>query len=365
MDQLDVFIPTFGNRPAHLVGRESVIGDFSDSLKRAVGHPNRATLLIGQRGMGKTALLLEFADKAEEAGFLVVRVTANEFILDDIVGMIQENGKKHLKSKLKVKGASAGAFGFSFGITFNKGEGKGLSFLNKMIALCEELEKHNLGLVLLVDEVQARSTELRVLTTTYQHLVGEGKNVALAMAGLPHAISAVLNDEVLTFFNRAHKVYLEPLSLSAISVYYSKVFTGLGLSISPENLDRAVVATRGYPYLLQLVGYYILNFAAENKEISGEIVTNALISARRDLIDNIFMPVLRPLSKKDLQFIKAMAEDVDESATSDIKTRMKTSDVTMHTYRKRLIDAGVIASERRGYVSFVVPYLGEYLRGEI
>jgi hypothetical protein len=35
-----------------------------------------------------------------------------------------------------------------------------------------------------------------VLISAYQHLVGEGKNVIIAMAGLPHAISDILNDEV-------------------------------------------------------------------------------------------------------------------------------------------------------------------------
>lgn len=365
MNQSAIFLPTFGNRPAYLVGRDKTIEDFIDALGQPVGHPNRATLLIGQRGMGKTALLLEFALRAEEAGFIVARVTAGSQMLDDIVGLIQRNGESSIKGRAKVKGVSAGAFGFSLGLTFQDGREKDLSFLNKMLVLCEELEKHGLGLVLLVDEVQARSTELQVLTTTYQHLVGEEKNVVLAMAGLPHAISEVLNDDVLTFFNRAHKVYLDPLDLNAISVYYAGVFLDLGFAISPENLDIVVQATRGYPYLLQLVGYYLLSYAAKQDIITDSIVAEALVSARRGLIDNIFTPVLKPLSTKDRQFLKAMAEDSSESRTSDIKKRLKTSDAVVQTYRKRLMNLGIIASERRGHLSFVVPYLGKYLRGEI
>lgn len=216
-----------------------------------------------------------------------------------------------------------------------------------------------------MDEVQAKTEQLQILTTTYQHLVGEGKDVVIAMAGLPHAISAVLNDDVLTFFNRAHKVHLGALNLNDISIYYSEVFDSLGLSISPKALEGAVAGTRGYPYLLQLIGYYILNYTKHEKSITEEAVSKALASARRDLVDNIFRPVLAPLSAKDRDFLKAMSKDPEESRVADIKERLKMSNAMVQTYRKRLMDGDIIASEHRGYLSFVVPYLGEYLRGEM
>jgi ATP-dependent Clp protease ATP-binding subunit ClpA len=59
---IGTFLPAFGNRPAHIVGRDEVIADFLDGLGQSVGHRKRASILIGQRGTGKTALLLEFAD---------------------------------------------------------------------------------------------------------------------------------------------------------------------------------------------------------------------------------------------------------------------------------------------------------------
>ncbi|MDR1183563.1 MAG: ATP-binding protein [Coriobacteriales bacterium] len=236
-----IFLPSFGNRPSHLVGRDEAINGFIRGLKSPVGHPERATLIVGQRGMGKTALLLAFAESAENQGFLVIRATSGDEMLEDIIGAIQRKGTRYIKEKPGVKSISAGAFGFSLGLAFSDEVQRNFSFLNKMALLCDALEKHDKGIVVLVDEVQANTPSMRVLATTYQHLVGEGKNVVIAMAGLPHAISSVLNDEVLTFFNRAKKNKLEPLSLSAISVYYSSVFNDLGKSISPENLDQAAL----------------------------------------------------------------------------------------------------------------------------
>ena len=365
MKNTAVFLPAFGNRPSQLVGRDQVVQAFLKGLSSPAGHPDRATILIGQRGMGKTALLLEFAEKAEQEGFVVTRATATEAVLDDILGAIQLKGSGVIGKKPKVKGVSAGAFGFSLGLTFTEEVEKGFSFLNKLTLLINELAKHDKGIVILVDEIQVHTSALRTLTAAYQHLVGEGKNIAIAMAGLPHAISSVLNDEVLTFFNRAKKVHLGPLSLSAVSVYYAKTLNRLGKKISSENLEYVVNATRGYPYLLQLIGYYLLEYSESSSEISRELIESACISAKRDMIENIYEPVFKPLSQKDRQFLQAMAKDSGVSRIIDIKKRLSASDSTVQAYRKRLLDAGVIANERRGELAFTLPYIDEYLRGEL
>lgn len=358
-----VFLPAFGNRPTKLIGRDQVVRDFLKGLSFPVGHPNRSTVLIGQRGMGKTALLLEFADKADEQGFIVARATASDTLLEDLLGMIQFKGTSIVNKKPKLKEVSAGAFGFSVGLSFSKETAEELSFLNKMLLLSEELEKHDTGIVILVDEIQTNTPALRTLTTTYQHLIGENRNVVMAMAGLPHAVSSVLNDEVLTFFNRAKKVHLTAVSLNEVSIYFSKVLGVLGKSIAAAALERAVEETRGYPYLIQLIGYYLLEYSDSDTEISTTSIDLAIGSAKRDMIENVYTPVMKPLSSMDEKFLRAMAQDDEISRIADIKKRINSSDSVAQTYRKRLLDAGIIASERRGELSFTLPYFTEYLRG--
>jgi predicted AAA+ superfamily ATPase len=365
MNNKTIFLPAFGNRPAELVGRYDVVEGFQKGLAQPVGHPNRAMILIGQRGMGKTALLLEFSDQAEKLGFVVARATAADSILDDLIGAIRINGFELAKTGPKVKGVSAGAMGFSLGLTFSDEIDRQLSFQNKLSLLLNELEKRKKGVVILVDEIQANSAALRQLTTAYQHFVGENKNIAIAMAGLPHAISSLLNDDVLTFFNRAKKIRLTPLSLNTISIYFAKVFGELGKNISVHNLELAVGLTRGYPYLLQLIGYYILEYAGSAPEISERHIELANSSAKRDMIENIYEPVTRLLSEKDMQFLRAMAKDGGISRIADIKTRLKVSDGLVQAYRKRLLDTGVIAPERRGELAFTLPYFEEFLLKDI
>ena len=60
-----IFSPSFGNRPSYLVGRGNVISTFISGLEQEPGNRDRAMLMLGQRGSGKTVLLWELADRAQ------------------------------------------------------------------------------------------------------------------------------------------------------------------------------------------------------------------------------------------------------------------------------------------------------------
>ena len=61
-----IFSPSFGNRPSYLVGRGNVISTFISGLEQEPGNRDRAMLMLGQRGSGKTVLLWELADRARK-----------------------------------------------------------------------------------------------------------------------------------------------------------------------------------------------------------------------------------------------------------------------------------------------------------
>ena len=361
-----MFLPGFGNRPELLVGRAEQVADFEAALAAPPGHPGRASLYVGQRGMGKTALLLELATRASASGFVVAQVTASEQMLDEILQLIQLGGAEYVESGKKIKGFTAGALGFNVGLTFTDEVARNYGFRVKLSLLCDALAEHGRGVAILVDEVTASSAQMRELATTYQHLRGEEKNIVTAMAGLPTSISSVLNDNVLTFLNRAHKVHLGPVSLNETAAFYMQAFERAGKKITADVLDSAVRATRGYPYLLQLIGFYILRLAGGKAQITSDIVKLAVTNSKREMAEAVYEPSLRPLSRKDLAFLRAMAHDTGPSQIVDIRQRMGVSGATVQQYRKRLIAADIIAPVRRGEVTFTLPYLGEYLAsGEI
>ena len=255
---------------------------------------------------------------------------------------------------------------FSFThITFTDEIQRNYGFATKLSLLCEELTKRKKGVLFLIDEIRASTPEMRIFATTYQRLVGDGMNVAVAMAGLPNAISSVLNDKILTFLNRANKVTLNKFEISDVSACYVKAFRDLEIEFDAKTLDTAAYATDGYPYLLQLVGYHMLKFLDGESKLTATTVELAVSHSKRALGSDLILPCLNPLSVEDKRVLKAMAVDKEESRVSDLRDRLQVGKSHVQTYRRRLLEAGVIHSISRGTLAFSIPYLGQYLRGEL
>ena len=70
-----IFSPAFGNKPGTLVGRDTVMKCLTEGLSVQPGNKERARLIIGQRGLGKTVLLLELADYAKKHNYIVASPT--------------------------------------------------------------------------------------------------------------------------------------------------------------------------------------------------------------------------------------------------------------------------------------------------
>lgn len=360
-DIYSLFQPTFGNRPEQYIGRDGVIEQFMAGLREPVGSRNRCTLFLGQRGMGKTALLLELSDRASKEGYVVARVTAHEGMPQAIIEQFQLNGSKFFNDdKRKLTGVTAGALGFSFGLTFSEAAERQYGFRAKMSLLCDKLAEKGKGALILVDEVRT-SAAMREVAASYQELVGDRKNIAIAMAGLPHAVSSVLNDSVLTFLNRATKVELGLISTHLIRAYYERAFRSAGIAISDCILDRAALSTRGFPYLMQLIGYYVVQYAGKDGILTETMMEKAEMAATKDMEDNVFKPILAPLSDNDRVFLRALAQCGETATTAQLQAKLGKKGPAIQPYRKRLIEAGVIETPRRGELVFAVPYLSEYL----
>lgn len=361
VDIYSLFQPTFGNRPLQYIGRNDVIEQFMAGLREPIGSRNRCTLFLGQRGMGKTALLLELSDRAQETGYVVARVTAHEGMPQAIIEQFQLNGSKFFNDdKRKLTGVSAGALGFSLGLTFSEAAERQYGFRAKMSLLCDKLAEKNKGALILIDEVRT-SAAMREVAAAYQELVGDRKNIAIAMAGLPHAVSSVLNDSVLTFLNRAIKVELGLISTQLIRAYYERAFRSIDIKASDEILNRAALSTRGFPYLMQLIGYYMIQYTQEKGIVTNAIMDKAEEAAMKDLEDNVFKPILTPLSDNDRIFLQALARCGGTVTTAKLQDMLGKEGPAIQPYRKRLIEAGIIEAPRRGELVFAVPYLSDYL----
>ena len=358
-----VFVPAFGNRPRNLVGREDILNRFENTMRSIPGSRERALLLLGQRGSGKTVLLLEFAEIARSAGYIVASPTVvSKEMPVRILEKLRSDGERYLSGdKAQISGGSVNALGFGGGIDFKIQDKPAKSFAWNLAQTCRELSRKGKPVLILIDEVQANHGELRQLIVAYQEMVGEGLDVTIVLAGLPIAISSVLNDHVLTFLNRAVKIDLPPLRIGDIVCYYQNVFSDLGLSVSSSQIQKAAEATEGSPYLMQLIGHYLVVGTGEDGVVTEEAFSTAIQRGEEDFMNDICQTALAPLSEKDIAFLAAMAPDAEQTEIASIVSRLQCTNSLAQTYKRRLIQSGIISQPRRGVVQFAVPYLRDYL----
>lgn len=281
-------------------------------------------------------------------------------MLARIVEKVQDSGGRYVSDVPRVAGGSIGVFGFEVGLEFSREVQETKSDEFKLTQLVRKLTEQGHGVLILVDELQANSQDVRELVTVYQELIGEGLNVALVMAGLPGAVSATLNDKVLTFLNRAKKVTLVALPTMDIEAFYANAFAELGVGAASAQVRRAAEAAQGSPYLMQLVGHGVVLRAAE-EQLGDDALEAAVASAEEEFETDVCETTLAALSEMDVRFLRAMTEDEADSSTTEIADRLGVTSDYAQKYRKRLIDAGVIESSGWGRVRICVPLLKGYL----
>ncbi|MGB7982779.1 MAG: ATP-binding protein [Candidatus Nanopelagicales bacterium] len=357
------FKPTAGATPPLLVGRDDTLEEFAESLDDGPGAPARLALFTGPRGIGKTVMLTEVADHALRRGWVSLSETATPGMIDRLTQAA--SAALHGLDPATVPGRSITGGTLPIvggGLSVSAPPVLSVAWRTEVGRLLDALERHDTGLLITVDEVhRAARSDLRDLAATVQHLIREDRNVALALAGLPSAISDLLNDDVLTFLRRATPFPLEDVPLDAVRAALHTTITDQGRTITDQALTAAANATGGYPFMIQLVGYHIWR-KATGTSIDLDAVQAGIPAARKRLGSTVHATALADLSAVDRTYLLAMSHDDDQSSTSEIAARMRETRAYANVYRTRLIEAGIIQATGHGYVDFAIPYLREYLR---
>ena len=224
-----------------------------------------------------------------------------------------------------------------------------------------ERTNQGIGLLITVDEVRPNLDEMIQLAAVFQHFVREDRNVALLMAGLPSHISSLVSNESVSYLRRARMRRLGRISNQDIQDALVKTIESAGRTIEYEALDAEVSAIDGFPYLMQLIGYRLWAIRPNREPITVQDADQAIPLAREDYFTSVLDSTYRELSDGDLAFLCAMLPDQSPSAISDIAERMGKTPSYARVYRKRLLEQGIIAEERRGYVTFELPYFRDFL----
>ena len=205
MPPINPFTPEFGSVPLVMAGRQSIRRELFDAFVQGRGNPNLSSILVGPRGSGKTALLTYLGKEASEQGWIAVHAVAIPGMLEDIYEqtlLACDNVLGEGKAKsLRLASIGVGPVSASWEVASAPSE----NWRTRMGKLVSAIEDAGYGLLITVDEVVATLDEMVTLAAVYQLFVREQRRVALVMAGLPHNISALINDKSVSFLRRAQQ----------------------------------------------------------------------------------------------------------------------------------------------------------------
>lgn len=359
---MNPFRPTAGATPPELIGREGMLDEFEYGLQLGSGAPGLLTIITGARGIGKTALLSAAQDKAAQHGWVVISETATA----GFVGRIGESMRVHLDElgagPAGRRVTAVGVAGFT--LTTQLSPERQVDWRRLGNQLLDLLAERKTGLLFTVDEIHsADRTELSQLAADVQHFIRDGLPIGLIFAGLPAAVSDLLNEGVATFLRRAERIDLHAAAINEVKRSYTSIFRDAGIRVSDNLIQDAANATGGYPFLIQLIGYQLWRQAEINNLTLKEThVAQAIAAATRRHEATVIEAALSTTSDKDKDFLFAMAEDDGPVVAGDIGKRLNAKSNVVANYRARLIAAGLIEAPAYGKVDFAIPGLREYLR---
>jgi len=353
------FTPAFGSEPLFLAGREPIITDILEGLENGPGDPNRASILIGPRGSGKTVLLTKIANEASRLGWISANVTVTPGLLEKILEQVEQNGEEFLPAKARKRLSELHAFGAGFSL--ENVEARKPSWRQQMTQYLKLLAEYQIGVLITVDEIDVKQPELVGLVADFQHFVREKREVALVMAGLPGKTLQMFQDKSISFIRRAFQHKLDAIGMADVKNAIRKTIESSGRKINNDALEKAASYTKGFPFLIQLVGYHAWRQSPKNKVITLADADLGIESSEEYMNRMILDTTVSELSEKDLAFLLAMLPDEAESRMSDLRERLGSTTNLLGQYRLRLINQGVIEEYGRGRVQFAMPLLKEYL----
>ncbi|PJM75765.1 ATP-binding protein [Bifidobacterium simiarum] len=365
------FKPTAGKTPPVLVGRQNILEDFRFALTDGPGAPGRLRYITGPRGVGKTVMLNAIGNYARNLGWTVIDQTAERGFAEGIIQALSDH-RSVQPNAITLPSASIATpvLGAEATVNLGKVELRRLEKAHNLRlaigAKLDSLDESRQGVLITLDEVQMTSIEeIRSLAIGVQHLIREDRNVAFVFAGLPSMVEEVINDKVITFLRRAEKDHLGSVDLREIWIAFEQTISQYGKRADYQVLNELTQATNGYPFMIQLVGYWAWRYADVNghdDRITVDDAEQGIRRAKLKLGDMVHAPAFDGLSAMAKDYLIAMSQDDGPSRTADIARRIERNAQFASVYRAQLIEEDIIEPAGYGYVDFKIPYLRDYLK---
>ncbi|WP_420612892.1 ATP-binding protein [Candidatus Spongiisocius sp.] len=359
------FRPTFGSVPHTLAGRDEVLARISATFGLIEGDPDATAVVIGHRGTGKTVLLNKAVLAARERRWAAVSVSATDGPLEEAV--IEAVAASQIaRSRGPRIGQLTGIQALGFGLSWSPpphGSNPSLRYI--LTDFADQAARSGVGMLIALDEMQHLSRgEARRFASALQHVIrNEGHSVVFLGAGLSVIETTILSDPGMTFFGRCARIPIGPLDDAEARRAIREPLRDAGIRIEAAALDEAVAAARGYPFMLQQVGYQTWRSTSDwSSPVTVATVRAGISLAQEAMVNQVLKPDWARLSPLEHRALVAMSHDDGPTRTSDLRARLRMTSGTWATYRRRLIDAGVIVAPHRGWIDFAHAPMRSWVR---
>ena len=353
MNARNPFAPTFGSVPPVMAGRSDSLDAVREALLTGTTHPDYTTLFFGVRGAGKTVMLNAVEDVAQSQGWLTISEDASR---PGLIERIQRAALRHIRElagRPRRSVRSLQAFGLGAELADAPPPDAAESLREALSELGDLLAEEGTGVMITVDELlSAKRSEIRELGSVMQHVCRrEQRPIAFAGAALPPFEEYIETADQSAFLHRCSRHDIGQLNHADTRMALSLPVEQHGRTIEEEALEAASLATSGFAFMVQLVGFYSWAAApAGSSSITLGHVEAGIAEASRRVGRLVLAPIWRDLSTVDRRFLRALAADDGESRLADIAQRLGVDVNYAGVYRQRLLRAGMIVTTQRGRV---------------
>jgi hypothetical protein len=384
MDEVrNPFAPGAGSQPPELAGRDTILHNARIAVQRAVaGRHTQSQILLGLRGVGKTVLLNQIEQIAQDNGHLTSLIEAPEgetlpaLFYPRITQVLRklsaaEHAKALTHSAMRALRGFAAIFkvemgDFSLAVDPEPGvaDSGNLEYdLSELFVKVGEAAKAaGRGWTLLIDEIQyIKGRDYAALIVAIHRVNQKNLPVLFFGAGLPQV--AALSGDAKSY---AERLFSYPsvgaLDQESAELAIRSPIEDEGEEITKAALKAVVEKTQGYPYFLQEWGYQAWNIA-DATPIDEADVERSSKQALRRLDDGFFKVRFDRLTPREREYVCAMAKLGDGPFKSgDVADMMQESAQKLGPMRASIIQKGMIYSPSYGDIDFTVPLFGDYLR---
>ena len=383
------FSPGAGTPPPELVGRSAILDDALVALGRVKnGLAEKSLMLVGLRGVGKTVLLGEIQNLAQDRGYRVVFVEAHESRqkkrLSELLAphlrrvlyqldrgeMVSEKAKRALRVfKSFVGSMQIQTGGVDLSISPELGEADSgdleVDLASLFLAIGEAAKDRETAVAIIIDELQyLDESELSALIMAIHRVSQKSLPLILIGAGLPQLVGKAGNSK-----SYAERLFMYPevgaLSSEDAALALQEPVQKQGVQFEPDALQHIIDVTQGYPYFLQEWGYHAWNVAPETT-ITLADVERATDIAIQNLDDHFFRVRFDRLTPNEKRYVRALAEFGNAPQRSgDIASKLGKTVEQVAPLRAQLIHKGMIYSPSHGNTAFTVPLFESFLMREM